>query len=139
MDIDIIGKLNDWTLFTYKNLLVLFSRKAGMYQTWKIYILSFSAESCWVSIIKGISSCSAKSSAHQGLKINQRYLPLFHNMSVKIYTNFFYLREVIISNVSSYLARLFGIIPITTRALILAQEVKMLWKSSNILSWDIWV
>ena len=28
MDIDIIGKLNDWTSFSYKNLFGLFSRKA---------------------------------------------------------------------------------------------------------------
>ena len=28
MDIDIIGKLNDWTSFAYKNLFGLFSRKA---------------------------------------------------------------------------------------------------------------
>ena len=26
MDIDIIGKLNDWTLYTYKNLFGLFSK-----------------------------------------------------------------------------------------------------------------
>ena len=27
MDIDIIGKLNDWTLFTYKNYLYYFPRR----------------------------------------------------------------------------------------------------------------
>ena len=30
MDIDIIGKLNDWTLFTYKNLFGLFSKYAEL-------------------------------------------------------------------------------------------------------------
>ena len=49
MDVDIIGKLNDETLFTYKNLFGLFFRKAEICRTWKInasYILSFSAKSC---------------------------------------------------------------------------------------------
>ena len=36
MDIDIIGKLNDWTLFTYKDLFELFSKKAEIYLTSKI-------------------------------------------------------------------------------------------------------
>ena len=57
-------------------------------------------------------------------------------MSVKIYTNFFlssrgynfkinYLRDKMRHNVSSHLAKQFGVIPIATRALLLAQEVKM--------------
>ena len=47
---DIIGKLNDWTLFIYKNLSGLFSTKAEICRTWKInasYILSSSPKSCW--------------------------------------------------------------------------------------------
>ena len=47
--IDIIGEVNDSTLFTCRNLFGLFSRKAEICQTWKIngsYILSFSAKSC---------------------------------------------------------------------------------------------
>ena len=39
---------------------------------------------------------------------------------------------------SLYLAEQFGVIPVATRALLLAQ-VKILWKNSKILSGDIWV
>ena len=35
MDIDITGKLNEWTFFTNKNLFELFSRKAEICRTWK--------------------------------------------------------------------------------------------------------
>ena len=38
MGIDIIGKLNDGTLFTFKKLFGLFSRKAEICQTWKINV-----------------------------------------------------------------------------------------------------
>ena len=67
-------------------------------------------------------------------------------MSVKIYTNFLLSSGVYnfktnslknknkTWNVSSYLAEQFGIIPIATRALFLAQGVKMLRKSRKILS-----
>ena len=50
MDIDIILKLYDWTLFTCKNLFRLFSGKAEIYRTWKINasnVLNSSAKSCW--------------------------------------------------------------------------------------------
>ena len=61
MDIDITGKLNDWTLFTYKNLFGLFSRKAEICWSWKInasYILRSKAKSCWGYTIIPISSNS---------------------------------------------------------------------------------
>ena len=38
---DIKGNLNVRTLFTYKNLFGLFSRKAEIWQTWKVSILHF--------------------------------------------------------------------------------------------------
>ena len=60
MDID-IGKLNDWTLSTYKNLFGLFSSKAEICWTCKInasYILSSSIKSCWGYTIILISSYS---------------------------------------------------------------------------------
>ena len=62
MDLDIIENLNDWTLFTYKNLFGLFSRKTEIYQTYKInapYILSSSAKSCWGYTIIFMSTNSA--------------------------------------------------------------------------------
>ena len=61
---------------------------------------------------------------------------LFQNMSVKIYTIFLssggynfkinYLKGKLRHGMSLYLAKQFGIIPIATRILLLAQEVKML-------------
>ena len=48
MDIDITGKLNFLTLFTFKKF-GLFSRKVEICRTWKInasYILGSSARSC---------------------------------------------------------------------------------------------
>ena len=97
MDIDIIGKLNDWTLLTYKNLSALFFRKTEICWTKKInasYILRSSAKSCWscVIILCPLIFCiylSAK--PYQGLWFDQTQLLLFQNMSVKIYTNFFLL------------------------------------------------
>ena len=62
MDIDNIGKLNDWTLCAYKNLFGLISRKADICQTCKInasYILNSSAKSLRGYIIILISSYSA--------------------------------------------------------------------------------
>ena len=44
MDIDIIGKLNDWTLFTYKNLFGLFPKNSEL---GKSMCLTF-----WVSKLK---------------------------------------------------------------------------------------
>ena len=49
MGIEIIGKLNDGTLFTFKNLLGLIFRKAEIYRARKIEascILSSSTNSC---------------------------------------------------------------------------------------------
>ena len=43
----IIGKLNHWTLFRYKNLLGLFSRKGDICQIWKSTRLKF-----WVPVPK---------------------------------------------------------------------------------------
>ena len=62
MYIVIIGKLIDWTLFTYRNLLGLISRKVEIYETKKInvsYILSSSVKSFWGYTIIFISSYSA--------------------------------------------------------------------------------
>ena len=42
MDILVIGKLNDWTVFTDKNLFGLIAKKAEISQTWKINRLTFS-------------------------------------------------------------------------------------------------
>ena len=86
MDIDIIGKPNDWTLFTHKNLFGLISRKAEICRTLKINassILSSSAKGCRVYTIILISSTKP----HQALWFNLTHL-LFQNMSVKIYTIF---------------------------------------------------
>ena len=49
MDIDISGKLNDWTLFTYKNVFELIFRKAEICRTLKIN--GSSAKRCWVYTI----------------------------------------------------------------------------------------
>ena len=61
---DINGKFNDWTLFTYKNLFKLFSRKTKTCQTKKInesYIPSFIANTCcWGYAIIFISSYPAQ-------------------------------------------------------------------------------
>ena len=62
MDISAIGKLNDGTLFTYKNLFGLFSGKTGTCQFRKInvpYILTSSTKSCWAYTIIAIFSSSA--------------------------------------------------------------------------------
>ena len=95
MDIDITERLNEWTLFAYKNLFALFSRKAEISQTWKInasVILSSSAKICFV-----VSSANAhillfctdsSTNPCRGLWFNRTNLRLFQNMSVKIYTNF---------------------------------------------------
>ena len=96
MDIDIIGKLNDWTLFTHKKLFGLFSRKENQrvlrfeFQCQKLltlyhntYILSFCID--------------LSTKQYQGLWFNWTHLPLFQNMSVKIYINFFLTSEAITS------------------------------------------
>ena len=75
MDMDIIRKLNDWSLFTYKSLFELFSRKTEISRTWKMnvsYLLSFKV----YDLIKHIS---------------------FQNMPVKIYAIFSYLQVRITS------------------------------------------
>ena len=54
MDIHTIGKLNDWTLFTYKILFGLISRKDEICWTLKAnasYILISSVKSCWAYTI----------------------------------------------------------------------------------------
>ena len=96
MNIDIIGKLNEWTLFTYKSLFRLFPRKAEIWQTWKInasWILSSSAKICWVyTIILTyilLFCIDLSTKPYRGLRFNQTHLPLFQKMSVKIYTNLF--------------------------------------------------
>ena len=61
MDTNITGKLNDWTLFTYKKLFGLFSRKAKICWTWKFnasFILSSSTKNCWYYTLILISFCS---------------------------------------------------------------------------------
>ena len=87
--------------------------------------------------------------AYRGLWFNRTHLPLFQNMSLKIYIKFFlssggynfkikYLKDkmkhrmwvhILLSNLASSL----------TWVLLLAQEATMLWKISKILPWDIWV
>ena len=62
MDTDVIWKIIDWTLFTYKSLCGLFSRNAEICETLKInapHIFSSSAKSCCVYIIILISTYSA--------------------------------------------------------------------------------
>ena len=62
MDIDVTGKLNSWSLFTYKNVFGLFMGTAEKWGTWKIntyYILISSAKSCWGYTIILASSYSA--------------------------------------------------------------------------------
>ena len=86
---------------------------------------------------------------YRGLWFNRTYLPLFQNMSVKSVLSLHYLQEVGTSKliiqkikqdteVSLYVVEQFGVIATATWVLLLAQEVKMLWKSSKTLLWDIW-
>ena len=94
MYIVIIGKLSDWTLFTYRNLLGLISRKVEIYQTKKINVLHFEFQ-CqkFLRLYHNIYIClfciDLSTKPYQGLWFNQTHPPLFHNMSMKIYTNFF--------------------------------------------------
>ena len=95
MDIFIIRKLHDRTLFTYKNLFWSISRKAEIWWTWKInafYILSSSAKSCigYTIIIYILLLCiDLSTKPYCGLWFNQTHLLLFKNISVKNYTNYF--------------------------------------------------
>ena len=96
MDIVITGKLNDWTLFTYKNSFGLFSRKAEICQTWKTNAfynssMSSSAKSCCSYTITYILlfCIDISTKTDRGLWFNRTHVPLFQNMSSKIYTNFF--------------------------------------------------
>ena len=73
---------------------------------------------------------------YQDLLFNWTHLPLFQNMSVKIYTNFFNYLEgkmrhgmwvhMLLNNLASFSLR--------HRPNFLAQDVKMIWKSSKTLS-----
>ena len=151
MDRDITTKLNYWNLLANKNLFRLFFRKTEICQTWKIkasYILSSSAKSCWGHDTYILLFCiDISTKLYQGLWFNWTHLLLFQNMSIEIHTNFYnrrlelqyYLTDKMRQNVSSYFAERFGIISISTRVLLLVQEVKMIRKSSKILSWDSWV
>ena len=72
------------------------------------------------------------SESYRGLCFNRTQLPLFQNLSVKNYI-FSFLQEVKTIKdkmkeeiISSYLAEQFGVIPIATRVIFLAQELKML-------------
>ena len=101
--------LNDQTLFTYENLSELFSRKAEIWQTWKInasYILNLYHNTYILFFYIDLST-----KLQWGWWFNWTHLLLFQNMSVKIYNNFFlfsgfnfkidYLKEKM--NVSPYL------------------------------------
>ena len=68
----------------------LYSRKAEIWQTWKInalYILSSNAKSCWSYTKIYMSFYSTK--PYWSLWFNRTHLPLFQNMSLKVYSNFF--------------------------------------------------
>ena len=91
---DITGKLNDWTLFMYKNLFGLFSSKAEISWIRRInvsYILSSSAKSYWGYMNNCILlfCIDLSTKPYQSLWFNGTHLPLFQNMSIKIYYIFF--------------------------------------------------
>ena len=73
-----------------------------------------------------------------GFWFNRIHLLLLQNMSLKIYTNLLFL-FLWGCNWRRRSKCSFGVIAIARRELLLAQEVKMLWRSSKVLSWDIWV
>ena len=126
MDIDIIGKRNDYTLLTCENLFGLISGKAEYATLRKPTHLTF-----WAPVpeaVEVIPKYLYPLILHrfiyktiQGLWFYRTHLSLFQNMSIKIYTDFFLssggynfkincLEET--QNKSSYLADQFDVIPI---------------------------
>ena len=89
MDIDMNGKLNNWIVLNTKNYLGYFPGRLKYAELGKSTRLTF-----WVPMPKLlrlyiilISHYSAK--PYQGLWFKWTHLPLFQNMSVTIYINFF--------------------------------------------------
>ena len=135
----------------------LLSRKAEICRTWKIN----ASYTFWVPVTKVVLRLyhniyillfciDLPAKPYQGLWFNQKNLSLFRNMSIKIYTNFFLslggynfkinnLKYKSRCEMYFILAEQFNVIPMVTRVLLLAQGVKMLWKSIKSLSRDIWV
>ena len=85
MDIDIIGKPNDWALFTFKKLFGLFFRKAEICRAWKIKKLLRFYHNTYVLLF----CIDLYTKPYRDLWFNRTHLPLFQNMSVKIYIKFF--------------------------------------------------
>ena len=156
MDIDIIEKLNDWTLLTHKNLFVLFSRKAEIMPNLENQRLLHFEFQCQKSLrsyhntytILFYIDLSTKS--YRGLLFNRTHLPLFQNMSVKIYINFSYLQEVITSKLiiqkikwnmeCEFMSRwTIWHYPHCNTGITFCTGGQATMKSSKMLSWDIWV
>ena len=101
MNIDITGKFNDWTLFTYRYLFGSFSRKAETCRTWKInasFILS--PKSCWGYTIILISFCSAYLYLQNRIGVYDLIEHIFRYFKIcpyKFILTFSYLEEVITS------------------------------------------
>ena len=94
MDID-IEKLNDLTLFTYKNLFGLLSRKAETLKTWKIdgsYFFEFLCQKLlklYYNTYIPLFCIYLPTKSYRELWFNQAHLPAFQNISVKIYFIYF--------------------------------------------------
>ena len=92
MDMNIIGKLNDWTLFVYKIYLDYFLRRLKLDKLGKSIRLTF-----WVPVPRVVVvntyillfCIDLSTKPYQGLWFNGTHLPLFQKLSVKIYSIFF--------------------------------------------------
>ena len=89
---NIIGKLNDWTLFVYKIYLDYFLRRLKLDKLGKSIRLTF-----WVPVPRVVVvntyillfCIDLSTKPYQGLWFNGTHLPLFQKLSVKIYSIFF--------------------------------------------------
>ena len=89
---NIIGKLNDWTLFVYKIYLDYFLRRLKLDKLGKSIRLTF-----WVPVPRVVVvntyillfCIDLSTKPYQGLWFNGTHLPLFQKLSVKIHSIFF--------------------------------------------------
>ena len=89
---NIIGKLNDWTLFVYKIYLDYFLRRLKLDKLGKSIRLTFWVPVPRVFVVNTyilLFCIDLSTKPYQGLWFNGTHLPLFQKLSVKIYSIFF--------------------------------------------------
>ena len=94
MDIDIIGKLNDWILFRYKIILDYFPERLKYVKLGKANVLNFEFQ-YWKLLILFHNTyillfwIDVSTKPYRGLWFNRTHLRLFQSMPLKIYINFY--------------------------------------------------